>query len=347
MRVKTLALGALTLVAAALIQPALAAEEVTLKVAHFLSPNAPAHQKVILPWCERLTQESAGKIKCQIYPAMQLGGTPSQLVDQVRNGVADVVWTAPGYSTGRFPAIETLELPFMVSSALDGSRAAWEFYQTRAAGDFEAYKVLAVHIDGGAQFSTAKTEIKTLADLKGLKIRVPTRLAAKEVIAFGGAPVSMPAGQVTEAISKGVVDGALAPWEVLHQTKLDEVTKFHIDPPAGKPMYVATVLAVLMNKDTYARMSPELKAIIDRNSGLPLVENFGKAWEEARDEARKAAETRGNKLATLTPADYDAMVKAAEVVETDWIKDVAAKGLDGKALAGAARSISAKYSSAK
>ena len=87
--------------------------------------------------------------------------------------------------------------------------------------------------------------------------------------------------------------------------------------------------------------------IIDRNSGLPLVENFGKAWEEARDEARKAAETRGNKLATLTPADYDAMVKAAEVVETDWIKDVAAKGLDGKALAGAARSISAKYSSAK
>ena len=340
MRFKSFALGFGLLALSGAAQ----AEQVTLKVAHFLSPNAPAHQKVIQPWCERLTEESKGQITCQIYPAMQLGGTPAQLVDQVRNGVADVVWTAPGYSTGRFPRIEAMELPFMVSAAMSGSRATWEFAQTQAAADFEAMKVLAVYIDGGALFDTAKVEVKSLADLKGLKIRVPTRLAAKEVIAFGGAPVSMPAGQVTEAISKGVVDGALAPWEVLRQTKLDEVTKFHITPPVGKPMYVATVLGVFMNKDTYARMSPELKAIIDRNSGLPLVETFGRVWEEAGDEARKAAEARGNKVSALAPAEYDAMVKASEVVETEWIKDVTAKGLDGQALAKAARDISAKHS---
>lgn len=82
-----------------------AAQQVTLKIAHFLPSAAPTQQRVLQPWCDDLGKESAGRIVCQFYPAMQLGGTPSQLVDQVKNGIADVVWTGPGYSAGRFPAI--------------------------------------------------------------------------------------------------------------------------------------------------------------------------------------------------------------------------------------------------
>lgn len=319
------------------------AEPVVLKVAHFLSPNATAHAKVLVPWCELLKEQSQGEITCQLYPAMQLGGTPAQLVDQVRNGVADVVWTAPGYSSGRFPRIEAMELPFMIVDTPTGSRAAWDFAQNQAAADFEAFKVLAVYVDGGTLFSTAKADIHGPEDLKGLKIRVPTRLAAKEMLAFGAAPINMPAGQVTEAISKGVVDGALAPWELLHQTKLDEVTHFHTAPPEHKPMFVTTVLAVFMNKDTYARMSPRQQAVIDANSGAVLVERFSAAWEEAVAEARQAATARGNVIATLAPAQYDALVKAAEPVEAEWVRDVTAKGLDGAALARAAREVAARY----
>ncbi|TXT31514.1 MAG: dctP [Rhodocyclaceae bacterium] len=80
-----------------------AAQEVTLKIAHFLPSAAPTQQKVLQPWCDEMGKQSNGRIKCQFYPAMQLGGTPAQLVDQVKNGVADVVWTGPGYSAGRFP----------------------------------------------------------------------------------------------------------------------------------------------------------------------------------------------------------------------------------------------------
>ena len=90
------------------------AQEVTLKVHHFLPPTANAQVKFIAPWCDRIARDSGGRIKCQIFPAMQLGGTPQQLVDQAKDGIADVVWTVTGYTPGRFPKTEVFELPFMM-----------------------------------------------------------------------------------------------------------------------------------------------------------------------------------------------------------------------------------------
>ena len=83
MHVKTLLVAAMAAVAL----PAWA-QDVTLKVAHFLPAGAPTQQKVLQPWCEALKKDSAGRIACQFFPAMQLGGTPAQLVDQVKNGIA-------------------------------------------------------------------------------------------------------------------------------------------------------------------------------------------------------------------------------------------------------------------
>ena len=85
-----------------------AAQEVTLKVHHFLPPKATTHAKVLVPWAEALESQSNGRIKVEIYPAMQLGGKPPQLMDQVRDGVVDVVWALPGYSPGRYPKISVI-----------------------------------------------------------------------------------------------------------------------------------------------------------------------------------------------------------------------------------------------
>lgn len=346
MRIKTLAvrLAVLALGTLPLAPQARAADEVVLKLAHFLPPVAPAHAQVIQPWCDRIAAESNNRMKCQIFPAMQLGGTPSQLVDQVRNGVADIVWTAPGYSAGRFPAIEALELPFMVANALDGSRMTWEYYNEFAKTEFAAYKVLAVHIDGGGLFHTANSDVKSLGDVKGLKLRTPTRLAAKTLQSLGGVPVSMPPSQVADAIAKGVVDGGLLPWELMRPTKIDEVTKFHIAPPAGRPFPVATVLSVLMNKQKYESLPADLKAIIDRNSGPVLVEAFGKVWDDVTAANLKYAATiPGSTVTNLDPVAYQAMRDAAKPVEEEWIKDVSARNLDGQKLADGARALSAKY----
>jgi TRAP-type C4-dicarboxylate transport system substrate-binding protein len=323
------------------------AQEITLKVSHFLPAGVPAQQRVLQPWCEDLKKESAGRIGCQFYPAMQLGGTPAQLVDQVKNGVADVVWTAPGYSTGRFPRIEAFELPFVVTDALSGSRAVWKFYQHYAQEEFAAYKVLAIYMDGGQAVHTSSRQVKSLVDWKGLKLRASTRLGTRTVAALGATPVGMPPSQLTESISKGVVDGAMGAWELVGPLKLDEVTKFHAQPALSKPYPSATVLMVLMNKQRYDALAPELKAIIDKHSGAALTEQFGQVFADENTNARKKVLAHGGAVIDFTADELEAMRKVTAGVESDWIQQVAEKGIDGKALAAAAHDLSEREPSQK
>jgi TRAP-type C4-dicarboxylate transport system substrate-binding protein len=345
MRLKALAFGCATALAATVtFSAAQAADTVILKIAHFLPSMAPAQTQVLEPWCEKLAAESNDRLKCQFYPSMQLGGTPSQLVDQVRNGIADIAWTAPGYSAGRFPGIEALELPFMVGNALDGSRMTWEYYNTYVQDEFKAYKVLAVHIDGGAVFHTANHDVTSLADVEGLKLRTSTRLSAKALQAMGGVPVSMPPAQVTEAIAKGVVDGGILPWELMRPTKIDEVTKYHVSPPEGQPLLVGTVLTLLMNKRKYDSLPDDLKAVIDANSGLPLVEKFGTVWDQVTASNQTyAAGLPGAVVHPLSEAAYSDMRQATSQIDAEWAAEVSKRDLDGKALLEGARALSAKY----
>lgn len=336
------ALALATLLPLAAATPATAADGVSLKITHFLPPGAPAQKQVLEPWCKTLGEQSGGRITCQFYPAMQLGGTPAQLVDLAKNGVADIVWTAPGYSAGRFPIIETMELPFVVRDGLSGSRAAWDFYQRHAVEEFAAYKVLAVHVDGGVAFHTAGKPVTGLDSLKGQKLRASTRMVSKMLAALGAVPVNMPPAQVTEAISKGVVDGAMGAWEVVTPTKLQEVTKFHTQPPSGQPFYSTTVLALLMNKERYQSLPADLKAVIDRNSGPTLVESFGQVWDHVTADTRALVAGEGGTIQNQNPADYEAMRAAAAPVEAEWRQDIAKRGIDGAALAADARALAAR-----
>ena len=316
-----------------------AAQEVTFKIAHFLPSAAPTQQKVLQPWCDEMGQLSAGRIKCQFYPAMQLGGTPGQLVDQAKNGVADIVWTGPGYSAGRFPAIEAFELPFMVKDSTSSSKALWKFYQQNAQQEFAAYKVLAFHTDGGQAVHTASKQVVGLTGFSGLKLRTSTRVGAKTLAALGGQPVAMPPAQVTEAIAKGVVDGSLGAWELVFPTKLSEVTKFHLQPDAGVAYPTATVLTVLMNKAKYDGLPADLKAIVDKTTGEVMVGKFGAMFDEVAADTKKRIAAQGNKITTLSATQVAAMKQATASVEDEWAKQVGEKGVDGKKLIAAAREL--------
>ncbi len=118
------------------------AEAIILKVHHFLGPTSIQHTKMLRTWCDNIAKDSKDRLQCQIYPAMQLGGTPPQLYDQARDGVADVVWTLPGYTSGRFPKMEVFELPFMMTNAEATSRATWDYYEKFAKDEFKDVKVL-------------------------------------------------------------------------------------------------------------------------------------------------------------------------------------------------------------
>jgi TRAP-type C4-dicarboxylate transport system substrate-binding protein len=319
------------------------AQEVTLKVHHFLSPNATSQKLLLGPWCEKIARESGNRLKCQIYPAMQLGGTPPQLFDQAKDGVADIVWTVPTYQAGRFVKSEVFELPFMTKTAEGGSRAFWEYLQRYSLDEFKGTRILFAHVHDGAELHFASKQVKTLEDLKGLKVRAPTRIGTRMITALGMTPIQMPAPQVPESIAKGVVDGASLPWEVVPALKVNEVTKSSTETGQNQRKMSNTIFVVAMNEARYNSLPADLKKVLDANSGAEASVWAGKVWDSTIAPGRKSATDRGNTVNVLTSAEYARWVKATDTVAQDWVKDVSAKGNDGAKLLEAAKTLLNQY----
>ena len=333
MRNITWAAGAALLLA---IAPA-HAQDVTLKVHHFLPAGSAANTMFIQPWCDRIAKDSGGKMKCQIYPSMQLGGTPPQLYDQVKDGVVDVIWTLPGYTAGRFPLVEVFELPFMMNEPVGTSKALWEYVQQYAPNEFADVKLIATHVHGPGVFHTTNKQIKSLADLKGMKVRAPTRQTNRFLAALGATPVAMPVPQVGEALAKGVIDGAVIPWEVVPSVKVQELTKFHTETDASAPAFYTSAFIFAMNKAKYASLPPDLKKVIDANSGVELSGQIGKAFAEADVIGEKTVPA--SSVNVIPRAELDAWIKLGVPVADAWVADVSAKGANGKQLLEGAKAL--------
>jgi TRAP-type C4-dicarboxylate transport system substrate-binding protein len=321
-----------------------AAQQIVLKVHHMLPATSNPQVRLIQPWCDKIAKESGDRLKCQIFPAMQLGGTPPQLFDQVRDGVVDVVWTVPTYAAGRFSKSEVFELPFMVHSAKGGSQALWQYVQKNALDEFKGTHPILMHVHDGSVMHFVNKQPKTMEDLRGLKIRAATRINARMLAALGATPVQMPLPQVAEALSKGVIDGAMVPWEGVPAIKLQEIAKYHLEPPAGKPRFSNAIFVVAMNPAKYDSLPPDLKKVIDNNSGLAVSAAAGeKGWDEVVEIHRKLARDRGNVFYQVPDAEYARWVKATENVDDNWVKEVDAKGADGKRLLQDARALIQQY----
>jgi TRAP-type C4-dicarboxylate transport system substrate-binding protein len=333
---------ALTVVAAAFALPAMA-QEVTLKFHHIWNPQAMAAVNVIAPWCDKIAKESAGKLKCQILPAMSGGGTPPQLVDRVKDGVDDVVITLPGYTAGRFPMMEVFELPFMTNSAEVGARATWDYLNKNARQEFPGTKILATWVHDEGYVHTKDKPVKTLADFKGLKMRAPTRQTNKLLAALGASPVGMPLPAIPDAIGKGTIDGFLLPWEVMPSLKLHEMVKYHSETDPSRPALYSAVFVFAMNQAKYDSLPADLKKVIDANSGAQLSQQIGKIWDDSQAAGRKAARDRGNTFTTIGTAELDNWVKVGAPLYDEWVADMDKRGLNGKALLSEARELLVKY----
>ncbi len=321
-----------------------AEETITLKVGHFWPATAMSQKKVLEPWCDKIAAESGNRLKCQIFPGTQLGGTPGQLYQQVADGVADIAWTLPGYTGGRFPSMEVFDLPFLIRDAESASRAAWEYAQRFGAKEFAAVKPLAFHVHDAGQIHNNKRPIEKPADFRGLKMRAPTRLTNRMLAELGATPVAMPAPQTPEAVSKGVVDGYVLPWEVIPTLKLHELTKYHSEMDPALPALYTTSFIIAMNKATYSSLPDDLKKVIDANSGADFSASIGKAWDDSAAAARQQAVEHGNRFNTI-PADTAAeWLALGERLADDWAKEMSAKGLPGEEMLDTARSLVKKYS---
>ena len=335
-----------TSAAAALGVPALsgiAQQAVTLKFHTFMSPTSNVWLTMHKPWMDKVEKESGGRIKFEAYPAMQLGGTPVQLYDQAKDGVVDVVWTLPGNTAGRFPRVEAFELPFMMNNAEATSKAYWEYVQTMAPDEFKDTQVIALHVHGPGVIHTTDKPVRSVADMKGVKIRAPSRQITKLLASLGATPVGMPLPGIPDALSKGTIQGAVIPWEVVPSVKVNELTKYHAEfDPAGGAIYTLTFV-MAMNKAKYESLAPDLKKIIDNNSGMATSAWLGKVQQGNDAMGRKSASDRGNTIYTLSPVEAQDFRRKSRSIEVEWVEDMNKKGFDGKKLLDTARALIEKH----
>lgn len=319
------------------------AQTVTLRLHQMLPPQATIPARALIPWAQKVEKESGGKIKVQLYHAMSLGGgSPATLFDQAKDGVVDLTWTVLGYTPGRFPKTEVFELPFMSGNAESSSKALQEYVEKFAADEFKDVKLIAVHTHGPGLFHT-KQPVTGLESLRGMKVRGGSRIINNMLTTLGATPVGMPVPAVTEALSKGVIDGTTIPWEVAPSLKVHELVKNHTTFAGNKGLYTQT-FAFSMNKGSYDKLPPDLKKVIDDNSGIETAAMFGRAMDEGDKVGREIAVKAGNNIVALEAAETQRWLRTASTVESDWVAEVAKKGIDGKKLAAEARALIAKYS---
>ena len=268
----------------ALLAGAAWAQQVTLRVHHFLPAQANVPRLAIEPWARKIEAESGGRIKVQVFPAMQMGGAPAQ----------------------KF-----------------------------AAEEFKDVKLLAIHTHGPGLIHT-KQAVTGLESLRGMKIRGGTRIVNNMLVKLGATPVGMPVPQVTEALSKGVLDGTTIPWEVGPSLRIHEIGKNHTTFAGERALYTMA-FAFSMNKAKYESLPPDLKKVIDDNSGTALSAAFGRAMDEGDKMGREVAVKAGNRINHLEFAETQRWLRTASSVEDDWIKEVRVKGIDGAALLREAR----------
>ena len=314
------------------------AEEIVLRLHTFNSPKSIAVRLFLQPWAEEIEERSEGRVAVQVFPAMQLGGKPSDLYGQARDGVVDIVWTLPGYTPGRFPLTEVFELPFVCADAEATSQALNEFYQTWLRDEYADTHPLVFHTAAPGHIHTAERQVRTLEDLEGLKMRAPSRASAAMLEALGAVPIGMPIPKVYEALSRGVVEGAWIPWTIMRPFRLHEVTRYHTEVSLSCVLFVMT-----MNKARYDGLPTDIRTIIDETTGTKLARRLGRLWQDDEEPGRAIALEQGHSMDTLTQAERERWKTATQPVIDEWIEKVDAMGHDGKAMLADATRLVAEY----
>ena len=234
------------------------------------------------------------------------------------------------------------ELPFIAGDGEQNSPATWEFYEKHLKDEYKDVKVLAVQTNGPYLIHAKGNGVRKLEDMKGLKIRGTSRMINKMIELLGATPVGMPVPAVPDALSKGVIDGTLLPWEVTTPLKISELVSTHTRFSGNRSLCVA-LFVTIMNKAKYEGLPDDLRKVIDNNAGLETSKWAGKVQNDGDKPGLEVAQKRGNTILTLDAAETARWRAAAEPAVEAWITEMTGKGIDGKTLVADARAMIAKY----
>lgn len=322
----TILKGAMTALFLAGTSSAAFAQDVTIRIHHFMSEKAPLHSKMLVPFAENVAKASDGRIAIELFPSMSLGGRPGDLYDQAVDGAVEAVLTLPGYTAGRFNRSEVFELPFIMENSLATSQAFWDLIDSDLQNaEFDEVQILTGWVHGPGVIHS-KEPINKLEDLAGKELRGPTRVVTDLLGELGATPVGMPLPMIPENLSKGVISGATIPWEVTPSIRLTELVENHTEFGGDLAIYTATFV-LAMNQDVYDDMPDDLRAILDAETGKAMSAFAGQVMIDADTFGRSKA--TGNNIITLETDEVARWIEAAKPVYERWVARAAEEGFDG------------------
>ena len=323
-----IALAALTSLAAV---PGAQAKE--LKLAHFMSPKHPMHRFVMAPLSQEVAKATNGKLTIRIYPAGALGKGPKAQYKRAVSGVADMTFGLHGYTSNQFPRTLMIELPGVSTGPVQATRMLWAAYDPHFLPEYRRVKAIALWANDKAVLITRDKPIRTLADVKGMKIRVPSKLAARLIREWGGTPVPMPVPKVYNALKTGVVDGVFIGASGIRSFKLFEAGNY---ATTGLPATVAAFYLV-MNADSWSKLTDAEKAALTKASGKGLSMKAAKAYARAGMAGLKLFGSKKTVIA-LSPAEAARFKAGADKVVAAVVAQREKDGIPGGAIVKAMQS---------
>jgi TRAP-type transport system periplasmic protein len=301
---------------------------VELKFASISAPTHVLNVKVHEPWIKKVEEASGGKLKVTLYPGGSLGPA-KQAFDIAAKGIADISYGWVHYHPGRFPLSDFAELPGLVPN-FQAIIGLWDIYQKYCMGEWNQVKVLWLGINPSFHFASKEKQIRTLDDVKNLKFGLSGALASKVILALGGVPVDIPAQDGYTGFQRGVIDGYVNTWSSDAANKYGEVSKYF----TNAWLYNAIFFCV-MNLDTYKSLPPDIKKVIDDNSGRAMYEMASKAyWDDEESGLKRLVDQTNGKgvVYSLPRPEQEKYRKIVKPILDEWIQRVDAKGLPGTKL---------------
>jgi len=281
------------------------------------------NSKLAAEWAKEIEKQTNGRVKITMFYSGTL--TPAdKCYDGVEKGISDIGFSVLAYTRGKFPLTEVIDLPIGIKSGLAATKLINEYYNKFKPKEFEGTRVMYLHGHGPGLIHSKKA-VNNLEDLKGMKIRC-TGMASKIARALGATPVAMPMGETYDALSRGVVDGSMAPQESLFGWKWGEVVKFTTEDWGAS---YSSGMFVVMNKEKWNALPADIQKIIEKING-EWIEKQGRTWDEIDKEGRDYTLKLGNKILALSKDENEKWVKAVRPLLDDYVKNMKEKGLPGE-----------------
>jgi TRAP-type C4-dicarboxylate transport system substrate-binding protein len=316
-----------SLALAALASMAAAASAQELRLSTFVPPVHIIYREIITPWAADLAKATNGEVKVTLYPSMQLGGKPPELFRQAVDGVADLVFTLPGYTSPAFPRVGIIELPGLKEDGFAATDMMWDLLDPYLLPEFKGTKVIALWgaEDAGLMTRTGKA-YRTMDDLKGLRLRAPSAAQAKQIQYMGAVPIAAPITEVYPGLERGTMDGAMVPFTTILDFRLGEVAKgFTI----SGPVFGRSVFLIAMNQKKYDSLPAGARAAIDKLSGRELSRKATDVYIKRAEQA--VASVRGKAdVYELPKGEQERITKTLRPIIDEWIKESEAKGIPAR-----------------